>query len=98
MNDRLQDDLRAASKANVLISELLGIPSYLAMFLISIRYSGDGWLRYSLVFICFVLIYHHVYSHVFRGFDNRLSARGAALFFFGQVVVWGVILGVLFRF
>jgi hypothetical protein len=69
------------------VSELAGLPTYLGAALLLIS-TVRSYLLGTGIFVCVVMIYHVVYSHLFPQFEFRSRLIRLAGFVLIQVVLW----------
>ena len=86
------EDLTPARKW---IKELAGTPTYIGSALLAVQYTGGSFAIGTLVFLCFLMIYHFIYQHLFPRFDTTGKKGRLALFVVAQTAFWVSTFGVL---
>lgn len=71
--------------------DLAGMPTYAAASLLTLYYTDVSLLGALLLFVCIVMIYHHVYAYLFPNFETTHQARRLRAFFIGQLLFWAVV-------
>ncbi|MDH4275326.1 MAG: hypothetical protein OEW08_09835 [Gammaproteobacteria bacterium] len=74
------------------IKEIACTPTYLGSALIAIKYTGDNFLISTLVFLCFLMISHHLYEYLFLNFDTSGKKKKLFFFVFAQIFFWVLII------
>lgn len=91
-SQEMSASLKSLSGKKKWIKEIAGIPTYLGASLLGLRYLESNVLVSVSVFVCFLMIYHFIYSFVFPGFDTGGRGRKLITFVVAQFAVWGATL------
>jgi hypothetical protein len=89
-----REQLSSFSGRRKWVSEVAGLPTYLGAAALTI-YTSMNFLVASLVFLCFVMIYHYVYEFLFPDFEYRGRFLRLSVFFLVQLLVWALAILVL---
>lgn len=88
------NDLRDLRGRRKWIKELIGIPTYVGAALLGLRFVGASIFIGIAVFLCFLMIYHLIYSFVFPGFNTTGRKQKVVLFIVIQCAMWYLVIWV----
>ena len=85
---KLPDGIENLTRTRNLIKEIVGIPTYVGAYLVTIKYVNNNFLIGTIVYLCFIAIYYYVYMYFFPKFDTMGKKNRLALFVVIQTIFW----------